>query len=293
MTDRDTDRTRSTAGRTAEPVGAGTEPRADNRQGAQRQAGSHGDESAAESLKDAGSRVADEAKGYAQDMAGRAKEQGRSMFEQQKDNAAQQVDSVASAFRNTAGQLRGDGQSQASRFIGAAAERLESLGHELRQKDMDTLLRDAENLGRRAPATFFAGSVLAGFMLARFLKSSGASRRTAAEDWRGDVARDRDDYSESYSRDGTGEYRTDDSDLSQAAARARGGDEATRETQADLTGRDPVSDVPPSGAPLGADGAAAGSKGGIGADGTGTGGTGGAAGSPDGTRQGGNTYGNR
>jgi hypothetical protein len=130
----------------------------------------------ADNLKDAGRRTVDEAKQYTKNMADSAKEQGRSMLEGQKDSAAAQVDSAAHAFRDTAKQLQGEGQSQASRYVGMFAEQLESLGGQLRHKNMDTLIRDAEDLGRRSPGVFLAGSVVAGFLLARFLKSSTEHR---------------------------------------------------------------------------------------------------------------------
>jgi F0F1-type ATP synthase membrane subunit b/b' len=114
----------------------------------------------------------DEAKQYAQDMAGRAKEQGRAMFDEQKDSAAGTVDSAANAFRNTAQQLQGEGNAQTGRYVEMFADQLQSLGDQLRNKNLDTLMRDAENLGRRSPGTFLAGSMIAGFVLARFLKSS-------------------------------------------------------------------------------------------------------------------------
>lgn len=124
------------------------------------------------------------------DLAGRAKDQGISAMEQQKHAAAGQMDSVAHAFRSAASQLQDEDKSQAGRYVDMAAQRLESFANELRGKDMDTLLRDAENMGRRAPATLFAGSLVAGFLLARFLKSS-AQRRSleGSERWEGDEDR--------------------------------------------------------------------------------------------------------
>ncbi len=127
--------------------------------------------------KETGRRMVDEAKHAAQDLTGRAKIQGRSMFEQQKDSAATQVDSAAHAFRSTAAHLQEEGQSQTGRYVSMVAEQLESLGGQLRHKNLDTLLRDAEDLGRRSPGTFFAGSVIAGLLLSRFLKSSSQHRR--------------------------------------------------------------------------------------------------------------------
>jgi uncharacterized protein YjbJ (UPF0337 family) len=130
----------------------------------------------------AGERL-DEAKGYAKDMAGRAKEQGRNMFDEQKDNAAGKVDSAANAFRNTAEQLQGEGQSETGRYVGMVADRLENFGNQLRNKNLDVLIRDTENIARKSPGVFVAGSVLAGFVLARFLKSSAErAQQSASED---------------------------------------------------------------------------------------------------------------
>lgn len=170
----------------APPLGAASDaPRSDFNAGVGRGAS---DPTDARGLDDAAKRTADEVRQTAREMAGRVKEQGRSMFEQQKDSAAQQVDSVAHAFRNTAGQLQGEGQSHAGRYVEMTADRLESFGRQLRQKGMDTLISDAEDMGRRAPAIFFTGSVVAGFLLARFLKSSAERRQglneSLGEEWR-------------------------------------------------------------------------------------------------------------
>jgi len=127
-------------------------------------------------LRGAGIRMGDEAKHYAEGMTGRVKEQGRSMFERKKATAAAQVDSVAQAIRSTAGQLQTEDQSPLGRYIGMAAEQLESFGHRLREKDLDTLFKDAGDLARRSPGAFFAGSVVAGFLFSRFLKSSAQHR---------------------------------------------------------------------------------------------------------------------
>jgi hypothetical protein len=130
----------------------------------------------ADSVRESGARIASEARQYAGDMAIRAKEKGRSMFEQQKDSAAEQVSSVAHAFRSTADHLQGDGQAQVARYVGLVADQMESFGGRLREKDLDSLIHDAQNLARRSPGAVFAGTVVAGFLLARFLKSSSDRR---------------------------------------------------------------------------------------------------------------------
>lgn len=123
-------------------------------------------------LKESTAGVTSTAKQYADDMASRAKDKGRSMFEQQKETALGQVGNVAQAIRSTASNLQGEGQDQTARYVQMIADQLESLGGKLRGKDLDTLMDDAKNLARRSPGTFIAGSVVAGFLLARFFKSS-------------------------------------------------------------------------------------------------------------------------
>jgi hypothetical protein len=135
-----------------------------------------------DSFKGSTADMASTAKQYAGDMASRAKEKGRTMFEQQKDSALGQVGSVADAIRNTANNLQGEGQDQTARYVQMIADQLESLGGRLREKDLDTLVRDAEGFARRSPGTFLAGSVVAGFLLARFLKSS-SDRQVGRPDW--------------------------------------------------------------------------------------------------------------
>ncbi len=126
----------------------------------------------------------EQVKRTAGDMAGRAKEQGRQMLSGQKEKAAGQMDSVARALRSTADQLSNEDEAQTGRYVGFAAEQLESFGQRLREKDIDGLINDAQNMARRSPTAFFAGSVVAGFLLARFLKSS-ADRRTDPDRYSG------------------------------------------------------------------------------------------------------------
>ena len=126
--------------------------------------------------------MAASARQYADDMASRAKEKGRSLFDQQKESALGQVSSVAGAIRNTAQNLQGEGQDQTARYVQLIADQLESLGGRLRNKDLDSLVRDAEGYARRSPGTFLVGSMVAGFLLARFLKSS-SERQAYRGDW--------------------------------------------------------------------------------------------------------------
>jgi vacuolar-type H+-ATPase subunit H len=117
----------------------------------------------------------DEARQKAASLASEAKAEGKTVLSQQKEGAAEQVGSVASALRSAADDLQ-QRDPGAGRFVSYAADRLESFGRQVRDKDIDSLIGDAERLGRRSPAVFFAGSVALGFLLSRFLKSSSHSK---------------------------------------------------------------------------------------------------------------------
>lgn len=149
--------------------------------------------------KEAGKRLAGEAKQATRDMAETAKEKGRSLFDKQKESAATQVNSAASAFRSTARHLEEEGQSQTGHYVSMVADKLESFGGQLRGKNLDALVRDAEDIGRRSPGVFFAGSVIAGFLLSRFLKSSAEHRHQSSmssdDDWTSDYPPSRSPYS--------------------------------------------------------------------------------------------------
>lgn len=144
------------------------------------------------------------APGDPRDSAGelgeRAKQQGKAMAAQRKDAAAGQMGSVAQALHKTADDLRGSQHPQAGRYVGYAAEQLEGLGQRLRDNDIDSLIGQAESLGRRSPVAFFAGAVAAGFLASRFLRSSAGHRHDELrhDELRHDALRD-------------GEPRADDS----------------------------------------------------------------------------------
>ena len=132
----------------------------------------------------------DEIKQQAGSLASEAKQKGKSAIERQKDSAAGELDAAADALRSGADRLQQD-HPQAGRFVEYAAERLETFGQQMRTKDLDTMIDDAMQMARRSPAAFFAGSVAAGFLLSRFVKSSAealrrqqSSGRSGASDYR-------------------------------------------------------------------------------------------------------------
>lgn len=91
----------------------------------------------------------------------------------QKRAAADYISGLASALRDTAEQLQEQGQDGLARYTDYCADDVDRMAAWLRDSDTDTLIRQAQAFARRRPAVFLGGTVAAGFLLARFLKSSG------------------------------------------------------------------------------------------------------------------------
>ncbi|HJU15188.1 MAG TPA: hypothetical protein VJ770_01850 [Stellaceae bacterium] len=102
----------------------------------------------------------------------------QSVLDEQKAGAARQVAAVAEATRSAAQSLDRSKLPTLARYAEEAAGGIEEFGTTLRDRNWSELIGETEDFARRRPALFAAGIVLAGFLLARFLRAS--SRRPAA-----------------------------------------------------------------------------------------------------------------
>jgi len=127
--------------------------------------------------------MADDIGQQARGLAAEAVEQGSSMLSRQKDAAAQRMEQAARAVRSGARELQA-ADADGGRYVEMAAQRLEDFGRQLREKDLNGLISEAQELARRSPAAFFGASLLAGFLLARFMKSSAAASGDGATQMR-------------------------------------------------------------------------------------------------------------
>jgi hypothetical protein len=105
------------------------------------------------------------------EAAQNAKEQARDVADDVKAQSVNRVEGVSRAVHGAADQL-GRELPQAAGFIHSTAERLEDATAALRERSVEELASTFSDFARRQPAAAFAGSVLAGFALSRFLKSS-------------------------------------------------------------------------------------------------------------------------
>jgi hypothetical protein len=95
--------------------------------------------------------------------------------EKQKQQGADAIKSFARAIHRAGEEM--DSQSPAvARQFHTAAGHVETLSDAIRKKSVPDLFASASNFARAQPAMFFAGVAVAGFVLARFIKSSGTSK---------------------------------------------------------------------------------------------------------------------
>jgi hypothetical protein len=88
----------------------------------------------------------------------------------QKDRGADVMRGFAKAMDTAAEELRTQ-SPQVARGVRGVARNVESLADNLRTQSIPDLFRGASEFARKQPASFFAGAVVAGFALSRFLKS--------------------------------------------------------------------------------------------------------------------------
>ena len=86
------------------------------------------------------------------------------------------MEGVAHALRTASDDLQSQGQPMVAEYSRYVAEGLESMANSLGRRDVDELVGSVEDFARARPVAFLGGAVVAGFALARFMKSSSARR---------------------------------------------------------------------------------------------------------------------
>jgi hypothetical protein len=110
--------------------------------------------------------------GLFSDATQSVKDKARSVAEEQKSAGAERTDAFGKAVHGAPDELSTEAPA-AARYVHSAAEQIEGLSSRLRDGSIDDLLSRVNRFARRQPAAAFAGSVVVGLALSRFLKSSG------------------------------------------------------------------------------------------------------------------------
>ena len=112
-------------------------------------------------------KIEKEGKEFLQDV----KEQGKGFLSEQKGKAAGICEDMANAFHSAARQLEDQEHPTAARYLNEAARGLERFSGSLRQRDVDEITYKIRDFARRQPVLVLTGTLIAGFYLARLMKS--------------------------------------------------------------------------------------------------------------------------
>lgn len=136
-----------------------------------------------ETAKEKAEHLSDRAKEKAGDLTRQAeraaddmRHRARSAATDQKNAAAGRMEGIAHALRTASDDLQNQGQPTIAEYSRHMAEGLESMAESLGRRDVDDLVGSVEDFARARPVAFLGGAVVAGFALARFMKSSSARR---------------------------------------------------------------------------------------------------------------------
>jgi hypothetical protein len=99
--------------------------------------------------------------------------------EDQKKRGVDAIRNVARAIDSAGSELEGQSPTVA-RMVHETARQVDGLSDSLSQRSVNELVRTAAELARTQPALFIGGSVVAGFAVARFLRSSSERRPETA-----------------------------------------------------------------------------------------------------------------
>ena len=119
---------------------------------------------------DVAGEIANTAAEHGRGLLQAAKGTATSFADQRKDTAAQSIADLAASLRDTGESF--EEQPSLKAFVGSAADGLDQLASGLRDRSFAEIYADVETMARRQPVAFGAGAAIAGFLLARFIKSS-------------------------------------------------------------------------------------------------------------------------
>lgn len=121
------------------------------------------------------------------ELAHSAKDAAQQTIGRQKDTVASNLGSFAGALRNAARESGSESQGVGP-IAEWAADGLERVSSALRTRDLNSMLRGAEDFARRQPVAFFLTAAAAGFLAARFLKAGVETEEAGTDEAQFDPA---------------------------------------------------------------------------------------------------------
>jgi hypothetical protein len=142
-----------------------------------------GPEPISEQRKD--DQVAEQVSDAAAEIGGSIRRTGRTILAQQKERAAFDLTAISAAMWQAADRMHEREDHSVAEYVEAAAERVDRVGSYLQDREVEDLLTDVAEFGRRRPEFFIGGLFCAGLMVGRFLKAASVqhAKEYGEEDW--------------------------------------------------------------------------------------------------------------
>jgi hypothetical protein len=132
-----------------------------------------------EGIKDDVSEMAGAAVEQGREFLDSAREQATGYMDQRKDAVAQSIADLGQSLRDACAQF--DDRPNIKTVVDSAADGIDQLADSIRARSFNELFDQAEYLIRRRPGTVAAATMVAGFLVARFIKASAESIREAEQ----------------------------------------------------------------------------------------------------------------
>src|SRR5215211_7591515 len=104
-----------------------------------------------EQAKQHSHQLAQQARQQATELASRGTEQAKSQLANQKHDASQRMVPIQAALRESAQQLRKQGQGSVGQYADRAADQLERFSTYLRETEVDEIMDEVRGFARRRP----------------------------------------------------------------------------------------------------------------------------------------------
>ena len=129
--------------------------------------------------------AATEARESVQEAAGEVtqtfRQQVTSQITAQQERAVDTLDTVALLLHQAGEHAHKEEQLTIAQYADQASEHVERLSNTIRDRQADQLLTETRQLAQKQPGWFVGGALLAGFLGARFLRSSAQTQQTGGQ----------------------------------------------------------------------------------------------------------------
>lgn len=117
----------------------------------------------------------DQGKQIVDETVDTVKKQADSALQEQKQQAVDKLEGVAGALRTSGEELRKNDLAAFADYANSAADYVEDFSHYISNRNPFELWGEVQSFARRQPEVFVLGTLAAGFLLGRFLRSSASS----------------------------------------------------------------------------------------------------------------------